>query len=740
MRSANYTLYDISYHMRRLFIFLFLIQAVVLGFSQSEKNYHQRALEIQHEIWDDTSAAFKVTQIPEGMKHESGVILATSYEINDKSSPTFKIILRAQKLNLHVTERYRVKLNDHRAIARYSNIEYLKNYNETHIRLYDIYRNISDTYIGVKIIHADGTETVVKTDEDVLKRNGKESDSLYIPGLLEGDIIDFYSRVEKIVDVSQAAIAEPPYTFQLGNKYFPTLYERLKFQFGEYFRAQYICANGAPPLVRSRDGNGNTTLELTLTDLPRFRDTFWISEMRQIPCISFDLAFIDNAEVSAGQFAGEIKPGSLYSKYTERATYYLSRPIRFDNQPLKITKDYFGGREKMERIPRDSVVKVLFNAWYYVFFNTKMKDSGSYANNVKYSSAKKLEGAFEMSKMLASIGIDNTLYLVCSRNAASFKNIINMLEMDALIFVRADSVHSYWMAFDDILTLFNEVPARFQGEFAFGIQNNPKSKSLENKPENYKLPFTTSDDNTIRDSILVNFDSANPRLLRIELDSRATGAPRHHLQRQLMLFDDIDAALSSSVSQKTILTKLESDQGKKVEVEDQKKNFNESIHSRFGSFARELLNYEVINPLLCRSENSFSYRTVFTMGNWVTNDNSQLILRAGKLLGDYQDIAKPDHIRTMNVYLPDARKFDVVIRVNIPVGYHVKNVDDLNISVNNETGSCKSNATVTGQVITWHVSETFLNNFEPASNWPKLTEILNAIYNLSEKKISIEKN
>jgi hypothetical protein len=128
------------------------------------------------------------------------------------------------------------------------------------------------------------------------------------------------------------------------------------------------------------------------------------------------------------------------------------------------------------------------------------------------------------------------------------------------------------------------------------------------------------------------------------------------------------------------------------------------------------------------------------MGNWVTNDNSQLILKAGKLIGDYQDIAKPDHIRTMNVYLPDSRTFDVVIRVNIPNGHHVKNVDDLNISVNNETGYCKSNATLTGQVLTWHVSETFLNNFQPASNWSKLAEILDTIYTLSEKEITIEKN
>jgi hypothetical protein len=183
--------------MRSAFVIFLLIFNLSSGFSQSEKTYRQRALEVQHEIWDDTTEAFKVTQIPADMNQESGVILASSFELDDDSKSVLKLTYRAEKLKIRITDHMRVKLNDHNAVSQFSTIEYLKNSNDTKIRLYDIFWNVSDTYIGVKIISPDGTETVIPTDDDVLKKNGKKQDRFYIPGLKEGDILDFYARIEK---------------------------------------------------------------------------------------------------------------------------------------------------------------------------------------------------------------------------------------------------------------------------------------------------------------------------------------------------------------------------------------------------------------------------------------------------------------------------------------------------------------------------------------------------------------
>jgi hypothetical protein len=59
--------------------------------------------------------------------------------------------------------------------------------------------NISETYIGVKIISSDSSENIINTDEEVLIKNEKDNKigKLAIPGLEVGDILDYYIRVNK---------------------------------------------------------------------------------------------------------------------------------------------------------------------------------------------------------------------------------------------------------------------------------------------------------------------------------------------------------------------------------------------------------------------------------------------------------------------------------------------------------------------------------------------------------------
>ena len=120
------------------------------------------------------------------------------------------------------------------------------------------------------------------------------------------------------------------------------------------------------------------------------------------------------------------------------------------------------------------------------------------------------------------------------------------------------------------------------------------------------------------------------------------------------------------------------------------------------------------------------------MGNWVSNENNAYQVQAGKLLGFYQNFANSN--RSMNVYLPGTRTVNCYINIHIPDGYQLRDAGDLNRLVNNESGSCLSTARVTGQTLEWNVTETFVHNFEPVSNWSKLEVILDAIHALSEKK------
>ena len=729
------------------FLILLLSGIAVSGFCQSEKSYLKRALEIQHEVWDDSSAAFRVTQAPAGMEKESAIVLANSFDLNDTSKFAFKLGGPAQKLSFQVTERTRIKLNDRVAVENYSKLAYLKNFNASYFSMYDMYRNVGDSYIGIKIIRADGSETIINTNEDVLKKTGKRQDFLNIPGVQVGDILDYYIRTEQILDVGISSATQGPFTFMCERREYPVLNQKITLRYGEFFRPQYLSANGAPGFMMKRENSYDNVLAYTQTDEARLKDTFWISPLRQVPFVKFQLMFAKKGEPILGLFAGEVEPGSLSKVFAKTVLeYYQKQMQHYDDHPLKITRDYFGGDDKMKAASPDTVAKVLFNAWYYNLFISSLKDTVNLLNNTKYGRAHKISGALEMSKMLSSLHIDNEIYLICSRNSVSFKNLMNLSDMDAILKVTIDHTHAYWMAFDDIITLYNEIPARFQDEFALVLKPGLTAVTFEDNYGKGNVPLTAASENTITDSIQVNMDSANQMLLHISQTSRITGSPRHAIQRNLMLLEDIESALAASVSQKNI-TEMFSSEKKKAGFQsvfdqeriDQKANFINTINVRFGSLPADVLNYEVINPARCREENAFSYRNEFTMNDWVTSENGEYIIKAGRLLGKYQDLSKPDHIRTLNVYLPEARTFTIHTDFRIPDGYQIKNAGDLNASVVNETGSCTSRATVNGKTLEWLVTETFTHNFEPASNWPKLSEILNTIYTLSGKGILLTK-
>ena len=193
-QSRFWIVLPVIHSLTRLLCLFVSMSLSLAGFSQSIKNYRERAVEIQHEVWDDTSAAFRVTQPPVEISHENGVILATSFDVTDNSKSVIKLSGPSDKVNFRITEHTRVKLNSRNAIERYSTLEYLKNESRTHFRDFDLFTKTSDTYIGVKIIKPGGSEKIVNPDDDVYKKNATNHGLLYIEGLEEGDILDYYAR------------------------------------------------------------------------------------------------------------------------------------------------------------------------------------------------------------------------------------------------------------------------------------------------------------------------------------------------------------------------------------------------------------------------------------------------------------------------------------------------------------------------------------------------------------------
>jgi hypothetical protein len=402
----------------------------------------------------------------------------------------------------------------------------------------------------------------------------------------------------------------------------------------------------------------------------------------------------------------------------------------------------------MKDAPQDSVVKVLYNAWRYNAFCSFATDDINMANDINYSYANSLVGAINLSRMLTSIDIDNAIYLVCSRNSTSLKNVMNMNDFEAL--VKVSAVKQYWLAFDDIVTQFDEIPARFQGEDAITMKPEKQKKSVSYYIGHGKIPVTTADDNTITENIDITFDSSNIQLLHISRTCQQTGALRHNDQKQLLLMEDMEADLATNITQKRFVERLSADKKNQKLVDEfsaafakersnQRSYFFNEIDQQYDNKPKDITNYTIYQPALFNSKESFEYSSTFSMENFVKKAGNNYILEAGKLIGTYQKVDGKERSRSIDVYMPCARMLTWNITVNIPKGYSVKGVDEMNKSLSNATGSFNCTATTNGTSVKIKVSRMYSNNFEKADAWPKLLELMDAFYSFTAQKILFEK-
>ncbi|HEX5154162.1 MAG TPA: hypothetical protein VFW07_22095 [Parafilimonas sp.] len=741
--------------MRIKIVFTVLSVCTVLSAlaQKDESAYKKRAQDIQTEIWNTPSKEFAVKSVPAEMNNESAVIIATSFDVVNSGKMKMKFsplgFGSVPRIYYQTTFHERVKINDKAALGDYSTLEYQKKLDKTvSVALIKLY-NKTDTYIGAKIIKADGKEIMVNTGEEVLTKdeNKKKESKLAIPDLQVGDILDYYIRTEKIQELTTET--QGPYTFFLGGEY-PILYQSIRLQLDEKSGAEYVTANNAPALKEMRDEDDNIILYSEQRNLPKIQSSLWTSSYRQYPYISLQYIFLTKGTDANSHFnRGEVKHGFLSSDLLDQFEKILESPaLPVNYAPYNRTATYFGGEKHLKDQTQDTLVKTLYNAWRLTTFCDFSTTNIDITNDYNYTQANSLVGAISMSRMLRTLGIDHELVLVCPRTSNKLKDVMNLTDFEAMLHLKNGK--NYWLAFNDIVTQFNEIPARLQGEEGLVFRPDVDVKKISyDQTGKIKIPVTTADKNTETENISVAFNPSNMQQLQIDRSTQLSGATRHYTQKELLMMEDMEAYLATSVNQKKLTERLADDkkQYKLVsefsaafakEKTNQKSYFEDEIKNQYDQPAKEVTIYEVKNEGMFNSE--FEYHTKFTMDNFVKKAGNNYIVEAGKLVGVTRKVEEKDRTRAIDVYMPYGRTYTYTISLSIPKGYKVKGIENFNKSINNESGSVAAIATTDDATVRITVKEQYLKNFEPATNWPKLLELMDNFYDISNQKLLLEKS
>ncbi len=731
-------------------LLLSAISTLYVWAQKDEKEYRQHSEEIRQEIWNNADPGFKVKIIPDNLKNESGVIIASNFSVvnSSKFKIKFNLMNSTQRVSYQTTVHERVMINDKVALEDFSTLEYTKKLDRSFSYAFTKVLNKQNTYIGAKIIKPDNKEIIVNTDEEVLTTNKDKAKEgkLAISDLQVGDILDYFVRVETVQEYNSEI--QGPYTFIMGGEY-PTLSYTARLQLDDKVGVECISANGAPRFRQSETDDKDMLLELSQKNLPKIETKLWSSVYRQYPYIRLQFKYMSAKEDAYSHFnRGEVNTDDLAAYFIKEFGRQL-KSVEY-NSYASAMNDYFGGSKKIKDFSSDTIVKTLYNVWRYQTFADLGKNGIDVGNDNNYRYASSLYNTLLMAGALNDYNIDFNIYLVCSKYTSSLKDVMNISDLDAVMEVNADG-KKYWMAFDDMMTQFNEIPARFQGEPATVLQVEHAKRSNDLTETTGKLPVTSASQNTTAEKMTVEFDPGNLQLLRINRSAVETGYLRIDDQKLLIMLEDWETEISRAVQKdrfvermadvkKTKNTVTEYQAAFAKERKSEPDYFKKEIDNEFDVEPKDLISYKVVNNGLSKNKPPFEYNSVFTMENFVKKAGNNYIMEVGRLAGSFSKVEDKDTNRLIDIYMPCARTFIYDIKVIIPAGYTVKGVSDLNKSLTNDCGSFSCKADVSDNALNIHISRTYNKAFEPVVNWPKLVQIINAFYTLTTQKILLEKN
>jgi hypothetical protein len=95
--------------------------------------------------------------------------------------------------------------------------------------------------------------------------------------------------------------------------------------------------------------------------------------------------------------------------------------------------------------------------------------------------------------------------------------------------------------------------------------------------------------------------------------------------------------------------------------------------------------------------------------------------------------------RQNDIWLAYARTISNKISLDIPKGYAVEGFQDLNMNIDNESGSFISTAKVEGDKLIVTTKKVYKKNFDKKELWPNYIAFLEAGYKFTQTKVVLKK-
>lgn len=716
---------------------------------------------------------FNVTEVPENWKKESAVIIGQRTEYLFSRGGYNRNTAALVKINEYIHKR--IKLQDKNALEKFSTFYYVT-----------MGRDGNATY---KIIKANGKQEDINMSDAIEEEN--EIPDIYrpifyklnirkmkiaIPNLEVGDIIDYTVRSTISWDMKTDGVQFTPFIFSLANSY-PTLYQQYRFTMANGMKVKYRNYNGAPVLKfdnkASVYGDKESYLSYYFMDKNREKssDERWNYEFRNTPTVKFRVVLLaDNDPESKG--LGEatvdragLDPQTVYRTYAG-AAMYITPTV---NNLVGYTTEYIA-KKRSEGVLKnnDEVIRETYYCLRKVFLEMYYKgpvqsELAKYMTGKKlYKKIKEQEKKSEQRKeeredeirinsvtfatalrmALAAQQIPAELQVYVPRKLGAWRDAIFMEELDFALKVKMKNKYYFLEAFNNF-DAFGTPYAYLESTEGYSIGYD--------EPDRYfrmTVPASKHTDNVDKQDYTIRFNDAMDMVLAERTSSylgndKASRIGPANLDRSYLAYDFAKYYAEPKSKKKdnntvtTDATKYENPD-KEEHVKERKELFEKMLKENFEPEKYD--DFELIKDGRFGDTATLEYKEKFSLKKMLNKAGKNYLLEVGKLIGGQIKLEQTEIAeRKADIWLPYARTIQNNITVELPAGYTADGLQDLNINVDNESGSFVSTAKLEGDKILITTTKLYKKNFDKKELWPNYVSFLEAAYKFSQAKIVLKK-
>lgn len=733
-------------------------------------------LDAQPPEGSEVEKEFNVTAVPEKWNNESAVIIGQKSEYiftRLASGKRYTTVVRIRE-NVHK----RVKLQDKNALDNFSTFYYVT--------------MGKDGKAEYTIVKANGKRIDVDMDNAIEEENdipaiyrpiyyrlGIKYYKIAIPDLEVGDIIDYTIHSSIDWDMKVDGIGFTPFIFSLNNTY-PTMYQHYRFVMANGMKVKFRGFNGASNLKMDAKasvfGDKESYVAYYMLDKDREKtvEERWSYELRNTPSVKFRVIMLadnDPDSKALGMATVDrtfIDLDDVYRRFVGAALYRTTTV----NTLVAYTTEYIN-KKKQEGVLKtdDDIIRESYYCLRKVFLEMYYKGP-VHSELEKYMTGKKLyKKVLEQEKKdvkkeeredeirinsvifatalrttLAAQNIQSELYVYIPRKLGAWKDAVFLEELDFVMKVKSKRRNYFLEAFNNFDAFAAPYPYLESAEGYSIAYDEP------NKYYRTAGPTSTFRENLDRQEYLVNFNSAMD-LVDVKRTSTLTGheksgrigianLDRDYLSKDFEKYYNPPSQKGKKKKDEEVMdiesTTGYTDADRDEHIKERKELMEKQVKSAFD--LEKYGDFEMISDGRFGDTAMLKYDETFTLKKMINRAGRNYIFEIGKLIGSQIKLEQNElQERKTDIWLANARTIENNITLNIPAGYTVEGLEDLNMSVDNESGAFTSTAKIDGDKLVVTSQKIYKKNFDRKEAWPNYIAFLEAGYKFSQAKVVLKK-